>query len=292
MWLMKHTLPVRISAAAILLLLVGWLWWLHAWNSPDRIFWDMMSNNLSTSSVTRVVTQHGQGLDVAQYTQLNFGSKPTAHALTTFQGNGGSLSTEEISDPTNDFVRYQNITLPRGSKQVDVKSVLGKWAKLDSAGALGNSLTSGLFRQSEITVLPIANLRPEARSKLLQTMYRDKLFRFDGRQVKTVQLVGRKTYRYTLSIDTAAYIRVMQQFEKLVGATTYARIDPTAYTHNNPISLTVFIDARSHNLTETVQTATQRIERYEGFGLATVTPLPKATLTTQELTQRLSNFAR
>jgi hypothetical protein len=266
----------------------GWLWWAKVRQDPNRVFWDMLSNNLSTSGVTHIVEQSGQGLSISQYTQMNFTQHPTAHALTVFKSKGSTLTTEEISNPMSDYVRYRQITMTGVSKKLNTGSVVGPWAQLQSGETAGNDqLTSGLFSQSLLDVLPIANLTATQRASLLHTMRSQNLFQYNVQDVKKQKVRGRETYLYAVSVRQDAYVRVMQQFEKMVGTTSYQAIKPSSLAKTKPVSVVIAVDARSHNLSQLYQVDSKRVQRYEGFGEGHDTPLPRATLTTQQLMQRL-----
>jgi hypothetical protein len=282
-----------IGIGGILLLgLCSWLWWTNIRQNPNRVFWDMVSNNLATTGVTHISEQNAQGLSVSQYTQLSFGQHPKARALTVFKQNGNTLSTEQVSDSGADFVRYQQISLPHSNskKKLNTGAVLGKWAKLQAGQNLGQQATSGLFQQSLLDILPIGNLSPEVRADMLRSMHQQGLFSYDVKLVKKDKVHGESVYMYAVSIKPDAYIRVMQQFESLVGASAYKSIKATDYKGQKPLSIVVAIDARSHDLSQVYDVARQRTERYEGFGIADTTPMPTASITTTQLTQRLAQL--
>jgi hypothetical protein len=276
------------TAIVLVVLALGGVWWNRVRQNPNRVFWDMLANNLSTSGVTRAVIQKGQGVEISQYTQLSFGGQPQAHALTVFSSKSSTLATEEISDQTHDFVRYQRIDLP--GKKLNAAGVLGKWAQLDSGQSVDTQLTSGLFNQSLIDVLPFANLSAADRGKLLGTMHDQQAFTYNKNLVKKTSLQGRQVYLYAVSIHPAAYIRIMQQFESLIGATTYASLRPSDAAKTKPIAIVVSVDARSHELSQLYQASVQRTTTYGGFGIVSQRPLPQATITTTELTRRLGQL--
>lgn len=260
-------------------------------NQPDRVFMDMLRSNLSTSGVTRIITQQGQGLNVTQYNQLSLGAQPVAHALTVFKQNGGTLATEEISNQSSDYVRYQAINTTRkdaNGKPLDVSQLVGKWARLETGSSLGNSLASGLFNQSLSGVLPVANLTSTDREKLMNTIQATKLFSYQSKDVKTTVINGQKAYEFDVAIQPGAYVTVMQQYGKLVGLHTYDTISPGVYAHAQPISLKLYVNAVSHQLMQTYQASTGRTEKYEGWGLSEASPPPKATLTASQLAARLA----
>jgi hypothetical protein len=211
--------------------------------------------------------------------------------MTVFKQNGNTLATEEISDASHDFVRYQQLDIKKSSKKVNTGSVIGQWAQLQSGQSLVNGqLTSGLFNQSLLDILPIGNLSAAQRGQVLSAMRSQNMFQYNVHDVKKVQLDGRSAYLYAVSIRPAAYVRVMQQFEKLLGATAYTSLQPSSFAKAQPISVVVAVDTRSHNLSQIYETASKRVQRYQGFGAGQQLSLPKATLTTQQLTERLAGL--
>ena len=285
--------PIVVLACIVLVFLAVCISLYQARQNPTSAFNDMLATNLSTPGVTRVFTQSGSGLSVAQYTQLNFGAHPTARALTIFMQGSGSIATEQIGDQTHDFVRYQKIVTTAknaAGKPIDASSVVGKWAALQANSAFSSSVTSGLFEQSLAGILPIANLQPADRTQILADMHNDQVFTFTAKNVKTVQLDGRKTYQYAVSIRPGAYIAMMQHFGKLVGAKGFDSLNPNDYAAAEAISATVWVDARSHELAQVEQGTGGRVERYVAFGVASNPSLPKATLTTTELAKRVTEL--
>lgn len=282
-----------VSVACLLVLAAGgWLWWTHVRQDVTQVFWDMVSNNLSTKGVTHISEQKGQGLNVAQYTQITFNQQPRVHALTVFKQNGSTLATEQISDPKHDFVRYKQISLADKAKseQLDTKSVLGKWAQLEPGQNAGGPATSGLYKQSLIDILPIANLESDQRAKLIQSMHDQSLFKYDPSEVKKEKVRGRESYLYAVTIKPETYVRIMQQFESMIGTSAYAGVKPADLAKAKPLSVVIAVDARSHTMSQIYDASRQRTERYEGFGVVDTTPLPKASISTIELTQRLGQL--
>ena len=276
----------------VVLVLGFGLWWLLVRSTPTTAFNDMLSSNLATPGVTRVLEQGGGQLKIAQYTQLQLGAQPTAHALTVFAQSGGVIATEQVSTQKEDFVRYQKIiatTKGTDGKPVNVSGVVGKWAKLANGDSLSASISAGLFDQALFGVMPIANLQPDTRKELVNLIKTSNVFSYDPSKVKTVTERGRKAYSYEVSIKPAPYVKLMQEFGELVGVRQYDDINANDYANSANILVTILVDARSHTLAE-VQQGNGRTERYEAFGVMSQTELPKATLTTKQLTELLGKL--
>jgi hypothetical protein len=121
-------------------------------------------------------------------------------------------------------------------------------------------------------------------------MHTQSLFTYDTHLVKKTKLNGHQAYLYAVTIKPEAYVRVMQQFESLLGAKAYAGLQSADFAKSKPLSIVVSVDARSHTLSQLYDVSKQRTERYEGFGIADTVALPKADITTTELTQRLGQL--
>lgn len=252
----------------------------------------MMGQNLSTAGVTRSVLQQGQGLTVSQYTQVSFGARPKVRALTVFSQNGSTLTTEQISDPRHDLVRYRQVKLAGRAAVPDLHTVIGKWAQLPAGQSMTGQLNSGLFNQSVLDVLPMADLAAKQRHALIGTMRAQHIFSYDKRQVSATIVHGRPVYLYAVSIQTPAYVRLMQQFETMMGGTAYASLQPSSYQHAPAMSVVLSVDRRTHQLTQLYEPQLARTQTYQGYGIADTAPLPRATITTTELTRRLASLQR
>lgn len=282
---------VRAGIGGAVLVLAGAAWWVFAYSSPTTAFDDMLANNLATPGVTRVSEQGNDQLRIAQYTQLQLGAQPTAHSLTILKRSGIELTTEGVSDRGQDFVRISKIVLPSSmDKAIDTSTLTGKWAKLSAGENGGGLLSTGLFDQALLGVLPIANLSPSDREALMEYIDKSEVFSFDASKVKTVDVGGRKAYSYDVSVKPAPYIKLMQEFGKLVDIHQYDDINANAYASSASIPLTIVVDARSHTLLEVAQQTTGRTDRYGAFGLMPQSDVPKATLTTKQLTELLAKL--
>lgn len=279
-------------AGALLITVIGWAWWTNAHQDLNKVFWDMLSNNLSTKGVTHISEQSGKQLDVAQYTQVTFGQKPKVHALTVFKQGKSTLATEQVSDATHNFVRYKQIDIPAkaNEKRLDTKNILGKWAAFHSGDTVTGQVSNDLFKQSLLDILPMGDLAPKQRAEVIGAMHTQSLFTYNTNTVTKANVRGREVYLYAVKVKPDAYVRIMQQFESMVGAETYKHVKSTDLAKSQPLSVVMAIDARSHTLSQIYDVSTKRTERYEGFGIADTSPLPTANISTVELTQRLGEL--
>jgi hypothetical protein len=77
-----------------------------------------------------------------------------------------------------------------------------------------------------------------------------------------------------------------------LGATSYASLKSASLKNAKPISVVLSVDARSHNLSQLYESSSGRTIGYQGYGVANTDPLPKASITTTELTQRLGELLK
>ncbi len=282
---------VPLVVVALLILLGGGAtaWWSGVRQNHTRVFWDMVSNNLSTTGVTRTTLQSSGQLSILQYTQTHFVEHPTAHALTQFKTGKNTLATEEISDKKQDLVRYQKITIV-DKASVDLSPVLGKWARLKDGQTVQGQLTSGLFSQSLLDILPIGNLQPTDRRQLVALMRSQDMFQLDDATFKKATIKGREEYLYSVKIKPDVYVLVMQRFESLIGATAYKSLHASNYAKGDPIAVVISVDARSHTLAQLYEVAPQKAVVYQGFGALASDPVPRASITTTQLTSRLAQL--
>lgn len=290
---MKRAVSILVTLIVLVLVFAGLQ--LHRNLEPQQVFNRMLENNLATTGVTRQINGTGSGLSVDQYVQLNLGSHPTAHALTILREKDARIETEEISDMSQDFVRFKTIKRQTGDgKPLNTKGVVGEWAELSANSALSGIATTGLFEQSINGLIPadmpIANLSAAERPDMLAFIKLNNVYNFNVSKVKTVQEQGRSAYQYTVSIQPAAYVAMMQHLGNIIGTTAYKHLDPNNYVGSASVQATITIDKLSGQLLKVTQPATGYTESYSGYGIRTDTELPKATLTATELEKRITGL--
>src|SRR5579883_329720 len=223
-WLIETLLryPRRSALVAGCLLIVGggWAWWQFGWQNPQRVFLDMLVNNLATPSVTRLVAAASGGQSIDQAVRLDAGAGVTDWLVTARQ-NGSTVTTESLGTHSTGYIRYTQIegSTAAKAKAAAFRQVLNTWAKSD--GKTDTQLQT-LFDQTLLDITnaptpPIANMPPDQRSQLLQFMQDERVFTPDYAHARRTTVAGRPAYMYAVKLNLAAYVRLMQSFARDLG---------------------------------------------------------------------------
>src|SRR4051812_45027621 len=118
----------RVIVIVAILLIAGIvLWWQSVYVSPQKIFSDMLVNNLSTASVTKNLVSTTNGSTLTQRINMQLGGSNSSRWIVTVQQKSAAVTTDSIGTPTTGYVRYVQITPVKNQQAVD--NVVGVWAK-------------------------------------------------------------------------------------------------------------------------------------------------------------------
>lgn len=293
-------LIISLVAVAVVLFAVsgGLYWYKQVYQAPEQVFWGMLDNNLSTSSVTRHITQTPEqtgGSSVDQYTRLQMGSQnATKSAVTLSQGDGSSQSivkSESIGTQSNDYSRYLSVqTEQKGSngQPLDFSSILGIWGKTDDAEA-GAAPQVSYYRQAYLgSVVPFAQLPAQARGDVVQNLRDSNVYEVDYSNVRHEQREGQSVLSFPVKISPKSYV---EQLVKILGYTGLdaSGLDPSVYANARQIEATFYINPVSRQLVSVVYSGGQE-ETYSSYGLILPIDLPKDTIPFSELQQRIQSI--
>ncbi len=289
----------RTSAVVVPLVLVigvGLFWWFAIWQSPQRVFDDMLANNLSTMSVTKSALAGTTQQGVEQTVRLQMGSTNAGDWIVAARQSGSAVTTESIGTTSAGYIRYTQIATPQKAstgKQFDFSSVLNKWGKSDGKtdASLENLFAQTLLDITSAPLPPIANLPVEQRENILDYMKEEKIFSVDYAHVKREIINGRSVYTYQVKVQLGACVRMMQAFAHDLGLTGLDTVDPSQYSTIPPLTMELSVDRASHELVQARYASSGFTQTYRDWGLMTPTPIPHAVLTTTELQGRIQTLS-
>ena len=285
----------RVSATLVgglVLVLAGTIWWQFMWQSPQRVFMDMLVNNLETTSVTKHASAANQAQSVDQYVRLAMGSTNATDWLVDAQQGNSMVESESIGTPTTGYIRYVHIAANQTSaKPYNFSPALNVWGKADGTTDpnLNQLFGQTLLDISNAPLPPIANLPASERADLLQFIAQQKVFNPAYNTVKRQTIAGRSVYTYTVAVPLEPYVRLMQVFAHDVGLTSLDTVDPTQYAATAPVQLTLSVDRHSHQLVQAAYAQTGFSQTYGSWGLLVPIALPQHTISTTDLQQRIQS---
>jgi len=282
-------------AGGVLLAVIaaGALWWQFAWQNPRRVFEDMLANNLTAASVTKVAGLQGNGQNVQQYTRLQMGGTNAADWLVSATQAGSSVTTESIGTPTGGFIRYTHIVLPQSDNRPSIPAdVLNVWGRSDGKTdpTLDHLFAQTLLDLSTAPLPPIGNLPAAQRANILAYIGDEKVFTPDYAKITREVVDGRRVYTYSVSVQLGAYVRMMQAFARDLGLADLDSVDASQYATAPPVTLRISVDRASHQLVRIAYPGTAYVQSYTGWGVLTPVAVPAKTIPTTELQNRVESL--
>lgn len=280
------------SLGIIVILLFGsFVWWQIVWEHPERVFQDMLANNLAATSVTKLASANGNGQSVSQQVRLQMGGTNAADWLVTAAQTGSSVTTESIGTPTTGYIRYAGIhaITKKGDKAYDFSKVLNVWGKSDGKTdpSLDHLFSQTLLDLSSAPLPPIGDLPESERQSILNYMQAQKIFSPSYGKVKRERILGRDTYTYAVAVQLGAYIRMMQAFGHYLGLHDLDTVDPNQYSTVPPITIQMSVDRAAHQLVRVVYPGSGFAQTYTDWGLLTPVAIPSKSVPTTQLQQRI-----
>jgi hypothetical protein len=285
-----------------ILLASACLWWTKIHMGPERVFWGMLENSLSTRGVTVEISQETEQNKLKQLIQTEHGTKNQAHSLSMLTQGKTEVKTEIIGTRDTDYTRYLSIKTDQKNAKgepLDVSRIVKVWSRSDDT-AQSETQASGhqLFAQAVLGIglpigtipVPIGEVAPKHRENILRQIRDNKLYDISFADVKKERKDGRLLYTYDAEIQTILYVSLMKDFAKTMDLHELDQVDPNTYKTAQPLSVKLIVDARSRQLVGVTNKQEGFVQAYRGYGLPVKAALPKDAISTAELRQRLTEL--
>lgn len=288
----RHKLStVIVLTSGVLLIGIGWGWWHYIYSEPQRVFERMLTNSLSTPSVTKTTTDPNTSQSSVQTTQVTINPTPAVRSVNVVRQAGSEAETETIATPSDNYVRYNRIQTTQKDNDgnpLDFSSVLDVWA---SSTTLNSSADDGqVFSQNVLGVVPFARLSPDQRQTLLKQIKNDSVYNIDYSSVRRSIAGGRPTYSYEVGLKPRAYINMLKSFSKYLGPDELADVDISQFPDDQFVPLVISIDVWSGQLKHVAYSDEQRVETYSAQGAYNAITLPSNAISAQELQSKLQKI--
>ena len=283
----------RSVAIAIVLLVVviGLIWRVIVWQSPQSVFSDMLANNLNTTSVTKHILASSSSQSIDQYVRLEMGSTNAAEWLVTATQSNTVVTSDSIGTSTTGYIRYTQIKTQPGAPKLitNFSKVLNVWGRADGKTdpALSQMFSQTLLDIGSAPIPPIGNVSQTERQVLVNYMLNQGVFSGIYSNVTSQTINGHGVYAYHVQVRLGPYVRLMQSFAHALGIASLNNINPNQYSTVAPVTLNLAVDKMSHELVEVTYPATGFTQSYTDWGLLTPIKLPQQTISTTALQARI-----
>lgn len=266
---------------------LGWLYWVKVYNSPSNIFYSMLNNSLATNGVTKTVKQEDQQGNIEQTSQAQFGARNLVDTKTTItqptEAGDTTVVTQTIGTGTDNFMRYVDISVPdtEGAPAKDFSGLTNVWGKQGVAES-GQSA----FSEMVFGAVLIGNLPADKRQELLDMINQKQIYTVDYAKVETKTEDGRTVIAYPVTINTKAYIELLQRYDEMLGLKLMGQLSAESYEGSQPISVKLVVDKASRNLVK-IDYGEARQEKFIGYGIQSDVALPDNPVSQEELQVKL-----
>ncbi len=283
---------IKTSIIVCIFLLIGliWIWWVVIYTSPEAVFRAMLKNSLSTTGVTKTIVQEDQTGSLEQISQAHFGANNYVDVRTTISQENESgktkIVTQTIGDSKDNYVRYTNIEIPgqNNKPDPDFSSLINVWGKQAEPQTNENVFTEAVFGAVLFGFLPT-----DKRGELLDRIARDDIYEADFDSVERTRHEGRNVYVYDVKIKTAKYIELLKNYDRMLGLSLTAGLEPDVYNDASPINVKITVDRASRNLVKLEYGDQARTEEYGGYGIHRELQPPDKPISRSELESKLQD---
>lgn len=291
----RRSLVVLVVVVGLAVLAgAGILWCQKVYKTPENTFARMLSNSLSTASVTKQSVSETGPQKVTQSTRLQTSPEPRVHGVVEIsQGSADQQSfvkRETITSTTTNFVRLVTVETTQknaAGQPYDFSPVLGTWGQTPATE--GDNSTSQLYGQN--VAVPFVKLSANGRRQVLDQIRTENVYNVNYQTVKKVNVNGRQAYIYDVSVKPEAFIRMMKSIGQLVGVKGFDEVNSNDYKNLPDVKFTFTVDVLSRDLI-TVDYGNGQAESYSGAGFRSIARDPKDAISMLELQQRLQSLQR
>jgi hypothetical protein len=279
-------------AAAVLIITGGMFWYKKIFTNPEHVFWSMMSNNLSTASISKQISQQGGPTSNIEVTQIAFSPSPVVRDIkelkTQNSANNSRIKIESIGTPTDTYQHYALIEQKSktSKKNLDYSKVYSLWLKNS-----GNKQhETQLFNNAIYSALLFGNLPANQRDKTIQEL--KNAYKVDFKSVSKSTEKGRKTYTYNARLGLKKYANAVNSYTKTLGLPNAGQIKAGNYKPTDEVSIQISVDVLSRQVKKVYYTTNGSTEEYLTYGVVPNFKLPLSTVsydTLQKAVQKASN---
>ncbi|MDB5161095.1 MAG: hypothetical protein JWO96_475 [Candidatus Saccharibacteria bacterium] len=284
----RRTLLVAgVSITALIIILTGITLFYKVYASPQRVFWDMISNNLSTRGFSKQSVRSTGTTISSEAIQVSFTPSLRVHDIKRVvnSANNTKITVDTIGTPTVDYQRYSNIDQPaRAGKKPDYSKIYDMWLKNGgSDSATPQSVNTVIFGAALF-----GNLSPAQRDKLLT--YLKSSYQINFNDVGRGKSGSRRTYVYQASIPLKLYAQGARLYAAAEGLSAANQINPASYNDAAQLKVKMTVDVLSRQLTRIEYLQQGVNEIYSGYGIEPKIDSPKHLVGVEEFNKVLSSI--
>jgi hypothetical protein len=277
-WDLKKLAKKMTVLAVVVGLAGGYIWFSRMYMSDERRFWIAINNSMSTSSVTRTLTNGGTGNEVTQDQQFFFAPQMVSRSHVSFSQKSATIDTEVetegIAFPDAQYSRYTVFRTNQAREDGSIPnldSILGKWegspvedtdkerSKLNYVGEL-------------VTLAVFGNFDATFRRELIKELKANGTYNIDFSRVEP-DATDKNIFTVSVNIKLKPYATSLQKSFVKAGYGEFPALNPENYRDDAAINAQFQINKRSNSITGI--NFGSRQESYSSYGISSQIIAPK-----------------
>jgi hypothetical protein len=254
------------------------LWYIKIYSNPERVFWNMIDNNLSTEGFTRETKQPVcvPNADSTNIIQTSFTPTFNVRCITHIEQGNIKLKIETIGDVTADYERYVKVETEGDKTSEDKYSkIYDMWLKNNG----NEKATANLYSQLLNSPVLFANLKYQQKKELSESLR--KVYIVDYKNVVKERSGLKQEYVFSAQIPLKNFTAAEKIYAKKLNLPIADQINPESYSDESRVSVKLRVDVISRHL---MDIEFQNIkEKYSGYGISKNINIPNKTVSITEL---------
>jgi hypothetical protein len=279
--------PVVLGISLLVLLAALWLLYSRVYNSPQRVFAAMISNNLSVNGVTRVVGQPvclSSSATALNIVEINYFPKLQARCITEVNDSTTNppalVSVESVGTKTADYEHYASIHR-QGVSPAKYTAAYSIWLKNGVGGSTQQLLVKSLFNP-----VLFGDIQPPRRAQIVKQLRQ--AYAVDNSRIQKTRQSGRTVYGYNVTVNLAKFSRAWNSYISYYGYGGAYLIAAGTYTPDKQLYINIQVDALSRQVRAVnFQGVT---EAYGAYGISQPLPIPGKTYSPKILQNTLNSI--
>lgn len=263
----------------VVVILGIFIYYSKVYSDPQRTFWAMIDNNLSTPGITKQTDQQSDQGAVNNITQLVFSPSPRIHYVKKITDKstaaGAHLTLEGVGAPDADYQRYSYIDRPGHTS--NYSKIYNMWLKGDQP-QLYNSAIFGGFLFGDIS-------QPQ-RSEIVGKI-RDA---YEVKAEPNTKTAYSHSRTYSVTITMQKYAVALHDYAKAAGLPGADQISPSLYQAGTKAQVKVTVDVLSRQITKVEYIDSGVTENYYSYGVAANINVPSKTVGSDEFQKTLNSI--
>jgi hypothetical protein len=287
--LLNRAVLFAILAATFAVAVIGGSLALYykAYADPKRVFNDMINNNLATRGFSKQMIKHQASGSSDESLQLIFSPSIQVRDIRRLDltDSHTKVLVETIGTTKADYQHYLSVkrTLPSG-KRPDYTRLYKLWVKNGEGSGGDAQLVDSAFFGATL----FGNLDPASRHQITSQL--KPAYIVDYKNVKKQSINHRRTYTYDTTVLLRSYAQAARQYAQDLDLPIANQIQPSLYPNSAKLHVQMTVDVLSRQLLKVDYFDQGLTETYSGYGTAPQVPLPKKTVTPEQLTQVLNSI--